>query len=60
MGETDSELTDLHMLVLALFDKHAVQSVEEAAAKLGVSERKIGRLLADLEAEGLIRSLAIH
>lgn len=59
-NEAPSELTDLHMLLLAVFLDGTVISLEDAARVLDLPEAVVRRLAIDLEAKGLIEALRIH
>ena len=44
-----------HGAVLALIAEHGQITVREIAARLGITERSVHRIIADLEAEGYIQ-----
>lgn len=44
-----------HGAVLALISEHAEITAREIAAQLGITERSVHRIIADLESEGYIR-----
>ena len=55
-----AEITERHMIVLALLRDETINTVEEAGAALGVAAADIRPLISDLEAAGYIEPASVH
>jgi predicted transcriptional regulator len=56
----DTEITDLHMAVLAAFEDDTVNTVHDVMQVLDADAALIRQLVRDLEAAGLIEACALH
>jgi hypothetical protein len=56
----DTEITDLHMVVLAAFQDAAVNTVHDVMKVVDADAALIRQLVRDLEAAGLIEACTLH